>query len=400
MNTKTLTKEKCLTYYIFAFWFTTEVFQGINLQSIAGIPLEALAEVQAILTLTMLVIQIAWFQDYTKREFWCIAGITVLLGVSMLLSGARNLFSAWLFIVASQKVDFDKIVGLAYRILLVTLVAVILLYFAGVIPDPLYYRGERLRLSLGFMHPNTFGMRLFQLSTCHFYLRRDRLRWWDSALLLAFAAFAYVVPNSQTATIGILFTVLVMLGIRLKVKISVWWAVSFAACMPVVSVVLSWVDLQKYPVLARIDRLLSSRFTCVHTVWQRYGVTIFGNRIYVTPEERALIGLEQHLWLDNAYGSILLRHGIAVLLLFTAGYLYTICWHGKRRHGVLVCFLVLYAVYGVEENYLHMLSFNIFLLAMAPVLYGQRTASDAPPEVYFHFPALVGKIRECNRNRE
>ncbi len=399
-HAETLPGGKCLTTYIFAFWFATEILLSVNLESVAGISMNLLTQLQAVLTLALLMVQIAWFQNYTKQEFWCIAGISVLLAIAMMTSGIRSLFSTWLFIVASQNTDFDENVRIAYDILLVMLFVVILFYLAGVIPDPLYDRENHLRFSFGFTHPNTFGARLFQLAACRCYLRRSRLRWWDIVLTLALAFFAYSVPNSQAATVGILFIFIVMLGICLRIKIPVWWSVTFAACIPAASIALSWMDVRAYPLLLYIDRMLSSRFASVHTVWQRYGVTLFGHKIYVTPQERALIGLDQSLWLDNAYGYILLRYGMVVFLLFAAVYLYTIYWHGKHSHGVLVGVLLVYALYGVEESYLQMLSYNVFLLAMAPVLYDKRAASDTLPEIYFSLPALVSQIRDRWKERK
>ena len=393
INAEKPPKGKCLTTYIFTFWFATEILLSVNLQNVAGISMNLLTQFQAVLTLALLIVQIAWFQNYTKQEFWYIAGISVLLAIAMMMSGIRSLFSAWLFIVASQNTEFDEIVRFAYIILLVTLLAVILFYFSGMIPDPRYHRGNHLRPSFGFPHPNTFGARLFQLVAFHCYLRRNRLRWWDRVLTLALAFFAYAVPNSQAATVGILFIFIVMLGIHLRIKLPVWWSVAFAACIPVASIALSWMDVRAYPLLSRIDRMLSSRFSSVHTVWQRYGVTLFGNRIYVTPQERALVGLKQSLWLDNAYGYILLRYGVVVFLLFVAGYLYTIYWYEKHSYSVLAGVLLVYALYGVEESYLQMLSYNVFLLAMAPALYGRRSASVALPEIYFSLPALVSQLR-------
>ena len=48
-------KKKDLFPYIFAFWFATNIFESVNLSSIAGIPTASLQQVQAILTLGRLV---------------------------------------------------------------------------------------------------------------------------------------------------------------------------------------------------------------------------------------------------------------------------------------------------------------------------------------------------------
>ena len=317
----------------------------------------------------------------------------------MLTSGIRYLFSAWLFVVAAQKADFEQVVRLTYRILLVCLVVIALFYLAGLIPDPYRYRGDKLRYSFGFTHPNSFGAYVFHLAACHCYLRRDRFRWWDIVLMLVLAAFVYFVPNSQTATVGILLTLIIMLCVRYRINVPVKWIVVLTVCLPVVSILLSSMDLQKYPFLMAIDRLLSSRFSKGHEVWQMYGATLMGNKIYVSQAERALIGLDQYLWLDNAYCYMLLRYGAVTLCLFSAGYIYTVYWHGKRRHSGLVYLLFLYAIYGVEEIYLQILGFNVFLLAAAPVLYGQREDPEVQPTIWFSLPGLVEKIRSHVKKR-
>lgn len=393
MSERLSSQKHDLMLYAFAFWYATEVFLGVNLEMVADISIHLLSELQAVVTLGLLAIQIAWFQEYTRREFFCIAGVSLLLLVTMLTSDIRSLFSAWLFIVAAKNSDFEKCVQIAYKILIVTVIAVVLLYLCRVIPDPMIYRGDVWRPSFGFTHPNTFGMRVFQLMACHCYLKRERFRWWDGALLLVLAGFIYAVPNSQTATVGLLFIFVVMLGVRLKVKISTWWAIALTVCLPVVSIAMSFIDVKNYPILARVDRLLSSRFSNAHKVWQMYGVRWFGNRIYVSAQERALVGIEERLWLDNAYCYIMLRYGIVVLFLFMIGYLYMMYWHGKHGNGLLVCYLFLFAIYGVEEIYLQMLSYNIFLLAMAPALYVKGEAHDKPPEIYFSLQAWVRKIK-------
>ena len=218
-------------------------------------------------------------------------------------------------------------------------------------------------------------------------------------MMMALAAFAYFGPNSQTATLGILLALFVVLCDRHKINIPVMWVVVLTACIPVFSVLLSSMSLHEHPLLAMIDGLLSNRFSGAHNVWQMYGVTLLGKKIYILPAERALIGLKQPLWLDNAYCYILLRYGAVTLCLFSVGYLYTIYWHGKRHHSCLVCLLILYAIYGVEESYLQMTGFNVFLLAMAPALYGQRSDSEAASTIYFSLPCFVEKIRSYSKKR-
>ena len=135
--------------------------------------------------------------------------------------------------------------------------------------------------------------------------------------------------------------------------------------------IFSGINTNKYYILAKLDSWLSSRFSVCHKVWSLYGVSFFGQRIYVTEDERRLVGIKNPLWLDNAYVSILLRYGILVFLIFCFGYLYLIKIVEMQKDDVLMIILFLYALYGTIETGLYMITHNIFLIAFSVLIYGK-----------------------------
>lgn len=97
----------------------------------------------------------------------------------------------------------------------------------------------------------------------------------------------------------------------------------------------------------------------------------FGQKIYVTEDERKLVGIKNPLWLDNAYVSILLRYGILVFLIFCISYLYLMKAVELQQNDILMIILFLYALYGTIETGLYMITHNIFLIAFSALLYGK-----------------------------
>ena len=100
-----------------------------------------------------------------------------------------------------------------------------------------------------------------------------------------------------------------------------------------------------------------------------YGVPIFGQRVYVTEDERKMAGIQSRIWLDNAYVNVLLRYGIVIFLIFSIAYFCLLKTLVLQKQYMLATLLFLYALYGIMENGLYMITHNIFLIMFSVLLY-------------------------------
>lgn len=362
--------------FIFAFWYSTEIFFNTTLEFIFGIRIDLFNNVVNWLVFVLLMIQIMLLQSYKRNELVIIVLITLPVIISTGLSGNRSLLSVWMFIVAAKNISFDRIVQIVYRILLIMVPMIIFLRLAGFIDDYTIMRGSIQRFSLGFSHPNQLGMRIFQLTLCHCYINRAKLSIINYCNIFMAVVFTIVISNSQTAYISLVVLLIALLIYKyvesqrqIFGQIFAWSLVVGVFLLNILSVTLSYIDVNKYTILSQIDRWMSSRFSWCHRVWQIYGVSFWGQKIYVLWEEVKLAGIKNRLWLDNAYVSILLRYGIVVFLLISFAYMYLIRSMVIRKEYVLAIILFLYSLYGLMENGLFMLSHNIFLLAFSDLLY-------------------------------
>lgn len=370
--------KKNFYMFIFFLWYSTTILFTTNLKIIFGIPVTTINSVVDMIILVFLMIQITLFQTYKKREIIIIMGITVPIVVATVLSGQNTLLSSWIFIVAAKNTDLDRIINAAYKILFIMIPTIALLCLFGFIDERTMLRGDNLRFSLGFLHPNHLGMRVFQLMSCHCYINRNKLGVFDYLFIVISIIFAIKVPNSQTAYVCLIVFLIVLLGYKYvtnqKEIMTEMYAKSLligALLLNILSIILSHIDINRNIVLSKIDKWMSMRFSACHKVWQIYGVSFLGQRVYVLEEERKRMGITIPLWLDNAYINMLLRYGVLVFLIFSIGYLYLIRKMIKQKKYVLVIILFLYSLYGTMEPALYMITHNIFLIAFSDILYNK-----------------------------
>lgn len=369
--------------FIFAFWYSTEVIFNTTLKSVFGIQTDVLNNLVNWVVFALLMLQIVFMQLYTKRELVIIIIITLPIVISTGLSGNKSLISLWMFIVAAKKICFDRLIETAYKILLLMVPMVIFFRLMGVLDDYTIMRGSVQRFSLGFSHPNQLGLRIFQLILCHCYVNRDKLSVTCFSNIVLATVFTFIIPNSKTAYISLMvFLILILFYEYIQKKNSIITK-RFASSLVigtlllnVLSLIFSYIDVNKNTALSQIDKWMSARFSWCHIVWQIYGVSFWGQKVYVSEGERKLAGIQNRLYLDNAYVSILLRYGVIVFLIFSFFYIYLIYKKVDQKQYILAIILFLYALYGVMENGFFMVTHNIFLIAFADLLYNKKSTIE------------------------
>lgn len=369
--------------YIFILWYSTEILFNSTLDSIMGVPADKISNIVTWVIFALLMFQIVFLQSYTKRELLSIILITVPVIVATVLSEQRQMMSVWMFVVAAKNVDVDRVIRTAYKILLIMLPAIMLLCLLGIIENATMMRGSVQRFALGFSHPNQLGLSVFQLMACYCYVNKDKLDKLNYIYFLLIILFLIKIPNSKTAYIATAVLLLMLMLYRVikgqKPEYMIVYEKGILIgvfCLNFFSVLFSYIDVNRNFILARINSWMSSRFSVCHKVWLMYGVSFFGQRIYVTESERALVGIKSKLWLDNSYVSLLLRYGILMFLIFSIGYMCIVKSMLIKKEYVLAIILFLYAVYGLMETGWYMITHNIFLVTFSTLLYGKSLRDE------------------------
>ena len=373
-------------YYMYitvVIWFSSEVILNTTLEKVFYWKSDDVNDFIARLCLVLLSIQIFVLQKYKPWEIIVIGVISIPIIIGTINSNHNMMVATWMFIVASKYVDFEKVSKVIYIVLIVTIPLVLYLNYIGVIDDRVIYRGNIIRHSLGFAHPNWLGVRIFQLVLLHCYLRRSKLGVFDYLIIIAGAIFVKKVPNCQTAYIALLVFLTMLLIYRVVDLVNqgkekyIKYTIVMAACANFFSVILSTIDVRKNVYLNFIDNLMSRRFLWCYKTYKYYGWSLFGQNIEIWWRKMGV--MYPRFYLDNAYMSILLRYGVFVYVIFTSIYLYTMVRCLRMKNYILVIILAMYSIYGIMENSFFSMTQNIFLIAIASSLYSLKL--EEPQEV-------------------
>lgn len=365
-----------LIYIAFTLWYATELMFNTSLKSIVGIDIKVFNDIVSWLVLMMLMVQIVFFQRYSLKSLIVISCITAFVIISILISGSRFILSTWIFIVASKNINMDRLIRTARNILLVGILIVLLSFSMGLLEDVITYRGDIVRHSMGFSHPNQLGLRVFQFVICTLYLDRERLRFRNFIIIVAAAVFCYLVPNSKSATMMLFLLLLLIIFYKIIRLINKNRGLFYSRILifgmitvNLMSIILSTTGLLRNEFFSRFDKIISTRFSESYRVFQLYGIKLLGNLIYVTDKERQIAQIPYKLWLDNSYMFMLLRYGVITFLLFSLFYLIGALYFEKNGENILVIVFFLYSIYGIMETGMFMVQHNVFLLSLGLVLY-------------------------------
>lgn len=362
-------------------WLFFEVITQANVSRFLGIDITIIDNMITGLVLCSITLLCFFGQSYSKKEIVVISLITILISAATINSHMNTLLSAWMFIVAAKNIDFYKIVQSVNKILIITISLIIALNLMGAIPENVIYRNGAIRHSLGFSHPNQLALRIFQLSACYCYLRWERITIFDGVIMSMFLLFVSKITDSQTASIciSLLFILVIFMKWGCKkfndanvILGTIYWGIGLISA--VISISFTLINVKKYSILSTFDQLLSLRFSEGYKVYKLYGISMLGQRIYVTASEREAVGLYTRLWLDSAYCNLLIRMGIIVFLLFCIGYFFT--FYKMKNVPVIAVIFLVYAVYGIMEGSLTQLTHNIFLITMAWSIYPEKTVEQ------------------------
>lgn len=364
MKKPCLIRKYNLFHFAFALWFIAEILFNTTLGDVVPVNLDYISGRMDYAVFLLLQIQIIFFQEYSSWELLVIVPVTLLAAVSTLLSGSVRVMGTWMFIVAFKYMDLDEIVSMAYRILRIMLPAVIFLCMVGLLPDASNYRFEVLRHSMGFNHPNYFGMKIFQFSACYVYLHWRSLKKRDLFWGILVIAFLYWVPHSVTSILCTAVLIFLTAVGRFMEKDNKPLLETFKTALMISGFICiaATVFITLYgmssPVCQALDAWMSYRLSYANRIYGVYGISLLGQQI------------SSSYLLDSGYMDLVLRSGLLVYLVFFAVYIANMIYH--RKNTALYILLCTFAFYGIMEYGVYLIARNIFLLSIADILYSRH----------------------------
>lgn len=236
----------------------------------------------------LLGLKIYFLDGHSPKELALYTGIFLLLGLGVVFSGTRALFSVFLLAFGAREVPFSRIAKLCLCFFLGVLTLNTLLVFAGVLEDTLLIRGEvwgqgNVRHTLGFGYPNTLA--LWGMAAVFAALLVFTRGYWGIALCLVLSQGLFLLTDSKAAYFSqlaavVLCLLLRFLGPKLEGKRWVPWACGgLVALVAFGFVALSLLYREDSRIFGLLNTIFSQRLGYANQDFRLFGVSLFGAQV-------------------------------------------------------------------------------------------------------------------------
>ena len=236
----------------------------------------------------LLGLKIYFLDGHSPKELALYTGIFLLLGLGVVFSGTRALFSVFLLAFGAREVPFSRIARVCLCFFLGVLTLNTLLVFAGVLEDTLLIRGEvwgqgNVRHTLGFGYPNTLA--LWGMAAVFAALLVFTRGYWGIALCLVLSQGLFLLTDSKAAYFSQLAAVFLclllrFLGPKLEGKRWVPWACGgLVALVAFGFVALSLLYREDSRIFGLLNTIFSQRLGYSNQGFRLFGVSLFGAQV-------------------------------------------------------------------------------------------------------------------------
>ena len=296
-----------------------------------------------------------------------------------------HIISLSLFLLAANGIPFKKI---AFHALLqqgATLIITVGCYFVGFIKGvDVGNAGEPISYSLGYNSPNCLMLIGFQLLLLYGYLRRERLKWFELPLLLAWSVLFY---GASQGRIGFLCSILVIAALAIQrfkwsktmMEKLRFIAKPFAAILCVLFLGLTYLYVRFG--LNWLNELTSYRLYFAYMAIANLKLAPFGQIIQWVGQRGAELGAEgyNYNYVDSSYAKALLDYGIIPMILFLIAFYKQKSFLYQKKEYLLILLLMILEFYCFFESFLIPPIFNTTILLMKDVLYPLKEKDGGKP---------------------
>jgi beta-1,4-N-acetylglucosaminyltransferase len=336
---------------------------------------------------------------YTFSDWLGIAFIAAVMLSTFYLLGdvwARPFLWILLFAFGARHIDFKKIARWALILSTVLFLFVILSSAAGKIPDYLdtVTHPGVTRHYLGFLYCLFPPTVLFNIEALYYYLRKDRLHWWEFVLGLALAYLFYKLCDAR---LNFILNALMIVGIFV-VRYRQKWPKAIKKVFSRISAVLPWLFVicaaisivfsfgynSNLSWMAKINHALGNRLGMGRLSYHKYGVNAFGQIIVMLGNGlsgNGIRGRGHYFYLDCLYVRFLQEYGLvfSILMMIIMTVSAYRMWR-RKKYSLLVILSVL-ALHAIVDDLILMPYYNTFWVVLIYFIGKKKTQKKGETEM-------------------
>lgn len=302
------------------------------------------------------------FFDFKGIEKIFTCAFLLIFGITGLKSHSFYLVWFAIYLIACPFNDFKLLAKVMLCVSAFAIILGVLGTLFGIDSSFSFVRGsEEIRLSLGFVHPNSFGLFVLILIFSYLILRYDKLGLFDLIPVLLSCLVVQSVSGSRTTSLGLLVCYFVLCAVQLlnKYQISIRIASRFFGALFPLFALLSVTLIVFYSpengLMLQINGLLSGRLSYPHGLIEKNGINLFGFNLAEAVKYVPLwAGSDGTIPIDNIYAKILIAWGPIVFCILCMLWLVTIralSDNGGKNSYLLLGVLGIASIIGLAENY-------------------------------------------------
>lgn len=308
---------------------------------------------------------------YTKDELLLILSIGLLGVITYYTSSKEGLLFSILAVVGLKNVSLYRVFTLSFWLGITIFLFKIFSSLVGIgsINNVMVrFNGQGWeqisRNSLGYGHPNTAFIVLFNLVCLYVFLNYRKINLARIiSIALIFLGFYYL-TLSRTGFFCSMFLVMLMFLLKFKLIERIKWMLQFT---PIICFVFSFITGYFFnshnSILVKLDQLLSGRLSLEKFFLNNYNINLFGQKIVYQTGQSYLV-------LDNFYLNMLLSYGAIITMIYLISNWLLLRKLLKNKNNEVMCLiLVCYSIYGLTETFLTNVFLNTSFLFLAYLLY-------------------------------
>lgn len=281
----------------------------------------------------------------------------------------------YIFILLCRNVPFSKVMQ---AFLLATCAGMLFIFFTYIFnlyPETyldLFREDGTYRHLLGYRFPTFLPNYYFHLVLCWFFIRKEKITFFELVLILLLNYSLYVFTDTKAAFGLVILSCIAILFVKyLKVNYSTLifgglyrlFTIYGFFIFAVVAIYFQYTYDSSFEWMARLNTMFSGRLALGHWGFELYGIQPFGSLVEFTTMLEAN-ETNKFFYIDSAYAQLLIVYGAIIFILVCIGYIRIgsrIVKHNDKYFGLVL--IILFA-HSITDPQLMSPEFNPFLLCL------------------------------------
>lgn len=329
---------------------------------------DTIYKIVQISVLAAFIFKMVFFDRYTVKELILYFFIVGLFLINSYIANIEFMLFLFICVISSKGLDFNKFIRYDFFIRCFILIIILLLCDLGIINNYSVLVNGQLKFSVGFYHPNTFGIYIAILLLEWLYIKFYKLCFWDYLIFLSGLISINRISHTRSTIIAFIFIIGLTILIKNKNLFYIKnWINQILILLPIICVLTSFLITFLYymesPYGFKLNTLLTTRVARSSEFIEKYGIHLFGKEITtIGTRESEIMNIPMNI-LDMGYVRLAINNGVLILIFFIV--VLTLIQKlsiEQKKYPLLIC-NTFFILIGIIETYVYLVAFNFVIIS-------------------------------------